>query len=626
MSYLMRKSRIWLLAALGAAVLALVLPGDAAAASPKTLYKYYGTVASVADGDTIWVDLNKEDEDVYVRLYGINTPDEHTDCWGPEADLRLTEILPVGTRVKVKGDIEDTPDAFGRIAFRVWNRDTGQEVAKVLLEEGYGLPMPSSELKGKVNKAYRRKAGIAQDAGIRIWDPESCGTGPDQNQPLSLRVMWDADGSDDANRAGEWVEVRNDGDETVDLDGWQLRDASEHVFDFPNSSMSVLGPGESVRVVGGTGSGGGVLHWGNTNEIFSQVGDGAYLFDPDRDIRAYLEFPCKFECSDPLTGKVQVTAVYDGPGQGPESEWIDILNISDDPVDLFDYHLWDDGHVFHFAESLALPPGQIVRVHVGTGSDSGFDLYWGKIQTLLQDSGDKVLLRGMDGRVVTRYKWPCTPCGPIADIHIEFVKYRDDPGQEWLDIRNRTGENQPMAGWSVRNKDTMYFFDDEFVLAAGDRVRLFVGMGTDGGSKLYWGESGGTLNNTIDHLEIYTPFQDVADCSGWGGSPCDRFNPMEVEIDVDYQGPTPNDESFELHNTGDSAIDLERFKLTYKGYVFIFPDFTLGSDDTVTVFVGSGTDTPTKLYIGEPANIISSSGEAFLYDAEDGALVASVDW
>ena len=66
------------------------------------------------------------------------------------------------------------------------------------------------------------------------------------------------------------------------------------------------------------------MHWGLSDPPFEnattdrkRAGDGAYLFDPDGDVRSFVQYPCRFgNCRDRLAGKVAVVAGYGDVGKG----------------------------------------------------------------------------------------------------------------------------------------------------------------------------------------------------------------------------------------------------------------------------------------------------------------------
>lgn len=86
------------------------------------LYAYRATVTKVVDGDTVDVDL---DLGVHVvlhserlRLRHVNAP-EHGTAAGDAATKRLRELLPVGTRVYVRTELDRT-EKYGRLLAVVW--------------------------------------------------------------------------------------------------------------------------------------------------------------------------------------------------------------------------------------------------------------------------------------------------------------------------------------------------------------------------------------------------------------------------------------------------------------------------------------------------------------------------
>jgi len=74
----------------------------------------------------------------------------------------------------------------------------------------------------------------------------------------------------------EWVLVANHTSATVDLRGWTIRDAANHVYTF--GSTFRLGRGGSVYVHTGKGSNGSAhRYWGRTGYIWNDGGDTAVL-------------------------------------------------------------------------------------------------------------------------------------------------------------------------------------------------------------------------------------------------------------------------------------------------------------------------------------------------------------
>lgn len=111
------------------------VPGDAQPA----------VVERIVDGDTFWVRVDQADSGPLaaaathkIRLLEYDSPEatSSTECFGPEATQRLTELTPVGSEVWLEADVEDT-DRYGRFLRYVWLTD-GRMVNLVMVEEGFG--------------------------------------------------------------------------------------------------------------------------------------------------------------------------------------------------------------------------------------------------------------------------------------------------------------------------------------------------------------------------------------------------------------------------------------------------------------------------------------------------------
>lgn len=98
-----------------------------------------GVVTHPVDGDTVDVEVDGYEE--RVRLIGIDTPesvaqDRPVECFGPEAKVRLAELLPVGTEVRLERDVEGR-DRYGRLLAYIHRTSDDAFVNLVLVEEGF---------------------------------------------------------------------------------------------------------------------------------------------------------------------------------------------------------------------------------------------------------------------------------------------------------------------------------------------------------------------------------------------------------------------------------------------------------------------------------------------------------
>jgi hypothetical protein len=237
------------------------------------------------------------------------------------------------------------------------------------------------------NTVYNRLGQQAAAAHRGLFDTTHCGAGPQQGVPIKVWVNSDPAGVDTAD--GEWIRIRNDSPaETLQLGGWWVRDAMLRRYTFP--AGTALAPGATLTVHVGAGADSAQdLHWGLPAPIFENagderdLGDGAYLFDPQGDLRAWMQYPCAVACTDPNQGAVTVTA------QPRRPERILVANASAAAIDLYGYVLRTRGSGYAFAEGTVLPPGQTLVVWVGgdPSGDHGLTRYWGRDGYALPDAG-----------------------------------------------------------------------------------------------------------------------------------------------------------------------------------------------------------------------------------------------
>ncbi len=177
------------------------------------------------------------------------------------------------------------------------------------------------------NKDFSVLAGRAARAQLNLWDPDYCGVGPNEGQPLQMLVNWDADGDDNLDPNGEWVRIRNsDPVNPMPLGGWWLRDSALRRYTFP--SWATIEPGGSITVYDGIGDDNDrEFYWGLRRPAFenvthdeTQMGDGAYLFDPQGDLRYSMTYPCREGCDEPLRGSVRLDVTPKGPRGRPDHE------------------------------------------------------------------------------------------------------------------------------------------------------------------------------------------------------------------------------------------------------------------------------------------------------------------
>lgn len=377
-------------------------------------------VTFVADGDTVRAAVHGVGvRDI--RFTGINAMElsvyshrasrRRGDCHGVAA-TNLVDRLVSRTHGRVRLAAQSASSASGRRLRRsVWVQSGGRlvDVAALELQQGHALWLPNG-VEFAHNREYATLAAQAAAAQRNLYDPDACGAGPDDDVPLTVTANWDADSNDERNLNGEWVDVRNRGARPVSLAGWFVRDSwlrrdagrrePGHVF----GTGTVVGPGQTLRLRVGCGSD-SVLeqHWCQRGSVFENVtdtprnlGDGAYLFDPDGDLRASFIYPCLTGCADPAAGRVKLVAHPSRP------EAMVVLNTSADPVDL-------SGHVLKY-RNRGKANSYVFAKDLGSVLEPGRSIRWTPDTDRFADAGGVVELRTLDDVLTDCVSWGSFRC------------------------------------------------------------------------------------------------------------------------------------------------------------------------------------------------------------------------
>ena len=352
-----------------------------------------GRALSVDDGDTIGVDIDGDGtrHEFPVRFTGVqameqtrysDTPSKRRgQCHALQATNLVQRMLEVARwRVRL-GAQHASSRADVRLQRSVAVRVHGRwrDLGEMLMAAGDTLFM-GTEAEWAWNDRYNALGQRARINGSGLWDPAHCGAGPAQGVPLRVWADWDPPGPDYQNLDGEWIKVQNrSATASLSLARWWVRDSMLRRFTFP--AGTVLRPGEIATVHTGSGARSGTtFHWGLGVTLFPNVdgiglGDGAYLFDPQGDLRQAMVYPCLVACVDPNQGAVAVSA----QPRGEES--VAVRNVSGHAVDLLGYALALPGMTLPFDAGTVLAPGEAIRVAVPNPRGP-----------LLRDSGGNVRL------------------------------------------------------------------------------------------------------------------------------------------------------------------------------------------------------------------------------------------
>jgi endonuclease YncB( thermonuclease family) len=415
----MTRGRLLALALAGGCAAATLAAVPSGAATSEALQET-GPVTYITDGDTVDVKVDGASEPV--RLLGVqameayhpSAPDTTFDACHAAAARERLRALVSGKTVQLWSQ-SPTSENRGRLLRSVMlpSGSVTTDVQRVLLEESLVLPFPSADEPAH-NVEYMTLAQQVSKSGAGIWDTDSCGSGPSQTTPFKLIVNADAEGDDTKNVNGEWVSVQNlSSTKTLDLSGWWVRDSSLALYTLPKGT--VVKPLQRVTVKVGKGTNTTTSKfWGLAAPVFDNTGDGAYLFDPDGDLRAWMMYPCLTACADPELGNLIIRSVsYNPAGADADhvnSEWVKITNTSTHSIRMRPYSLLSAPYSFVFGPDTVIPAGKTLLVRVGKGTATSTTLYWGKTAPILGNGGDRVELTTYDGIRLDCRAWGTYSC------------------------------------------------------------------------------------------------------------------------------------------------------------------------------------------------------------------------
>jgi hypothetical protein len=418
-----------LLAALVAgALLALAVPAAQAATKGRCVlgektnarcFIWRGKAIHVDDGDTMDVDIAGDGtrRTVAVRVTGINATEltryssyprrRRGTCHSREATALMERMVKRSRRRVLLVAKHPSSRSGRRIRRSVRVRAGGRwhDAATTMLREGQALWLPNKR-EDAWNRQYGRLAQEAAADGTGLYDTDYCGRGPAESSRLRLRVTWDANGDDRENVNGEWVEVANDGPRAVNLSRWTVRQSDLRRFRLPRGTR--VGVGERVRVHLGRGrDGGNHFYWGHSRPVFDQKGDGAYLFDPQGDLRAWMIYPCRVGCTDPLRGALRLEAHPD-----ERTEYVTVENTSRATANLGTYTLDFPFHHYEFGPGAVVQPGETLRVDAqgDPSNDTRLHKHAGFEGLLMPNRGGTVRVRSYRDVVVACDAWGGVSC------------------------------------------------------------------------------------------------------------------------------------------------------------------------------------------------------------------------
>ncbi len=136
----------------------------------------YVRAIKVFDGDTILLKYNNED--IKVRLIGIDAPEMEQRPWGKRAKRHLERILKKSNNiVKIELDIERY-DKYERLLAYLWTPD-GNLINEIMIRNGYAvlLTIPPNV---KYVERFIKAEETAKKQKKGIWSPDGLKESPEE--------------------------------------------------------------------------------------------------------------------------------------------------------------------------------------------------------------------------------------------------------------------------------------------------------------------------------------------------------------------------------------------------------------------------------------------------------------
>jgi micrococcal nuclease len=211
---------------------------------PTNTAATYATVIGITDGDTIIVQF-EDGTTASVRYIGMDAP-ETGDALSIAATNRNSDLTAMKTAMLVK-DVSEV-DRFDRLLRYVIV--DGVFINYSLVQEGYAWAK-SYPPDTACDEAFKAAEEAARNETTGIWaslplagESTPLTRGGDATENIVIIYIF-YDGVEGDKEPDEYVEIRNDGSGSINLQGWTLVDKADHTYRFPDYTIE---PGEVCRI------------------------------------------------------------------------------------------------------------------------------------------------------------------------------------------------------------------------------------------------------------------------------------------------------------------------------------------------------------------------------------------
>lgn len=256
----------------------------------------------------------------------------------------------------------------------------------------------------------------------------------------------------------EFIELKNTGEQAVDLNGWQIQDASDKKYTIDEATKI-----EKYLVI--------------TNSVsLNNDGDTIKLIQPDGNVldkvtyektekgKSYYWKKDKWQWSDAPTpgednkeqaveknsysNKLIITELLPDPdGSDSTDEFIEIFNNGSEKIDLLNWSLSDNSRTYAWSESFALNPNQYQSFYITETKIS------------LNNSGETITLKNPDGETVSEIIYEQARMG---------FSYCLDAADNWAWSNNSTPGEINVIAMPVEGEEKIESEDEYLILSISE--------------------------------------------------------------------------------------------------------------------------------------------------------------
>ena len=344
-----------------------------------------------------------------IELYNTGATEVDLSGWIVKDDKDdRTDALPEGTKIAPGAYLVLQTDKD--FTFGLGNGDAARIFdATGTLVDGVTFPSHSNPSWSRCPDGV---GDLAQGASVTLGAANDCAA---PTMDVSNLILNEVDSG-----PLDWVEFYNDGDTPVDISGFVLTDNAPsdttHRYEFPagtiiepksyfvvdgNSFGFGLGGADSAMLFppGSTFAVDEALMWASWTEHAAVDGDEASYANSRCPNAVGNEFVVAKATPGAFNDCATDVRINEVESDGDSTDWVEVVNASDAPVDISGWTIMDNDPAGHAADVTPVPAGTVLAPGGYYVFDQNKDFSFGL------GKADSATLRNADGAIVAEYSW-----------------------------------------------------------------------------------------------------------------------------------------------------------------------------------------------------------------------------